>query len=238
MKKKFELSSESAEPSVLLNAQTALKSKSNSSFASIAKLWSGIETKNFKMILLCAGLFATGLCNAQTGINTLTPNPSAALDIVSTNKGVLLPRMTTTQKTAIANPATGLLVYDTTLMGIYQNIGTTTAPQWVPLSGKDSQSTFFYMPSIAIDASTLVAGSTVDLYAEYKKQFLTPTTASAGAPASIPYFVNATDLYYYVTLYDNTVLKINSLSATGVLNYDVIKESGFASIMNVVFVVK
>lgn len=40
---------------------------------------------------------------------------SALLNLVSTTKGFLPPRMTTTQKNAIATPAAGLVVYDTTL---------------------------------------------------------------------------------------------------------------------------
>jgi len=48
-------------------------------------------------------------------INTTSPNASAILDVTSTTKGVLFPRMTTTQKNAIASPASGLVVYDTTL---------------------------------------------------------------------------------------------------------------------------
>ena len=43
------------------------------------------------------------------------PNASAQLDISSTTKGFLPPRMTTTEKNAIATPAAGLVVYDTTL---------------------------------------------------------------------------------------------------------------------------
>ena len=43
------------------------------------------------------------------------PNTSAVLDIVSTTKGMLLPRMTTTQKLAISSPPEGLEVYDLTL---------------------------------------------------------------------------------------------------------------------------
>jgi len=48
-------------------------------------------------------------------IGGTTPNASSLLDITSTTKGVLFPRMTTTQKNAIASPASGLVVYDTTL---------------------------------------------------------------------------------------------------------------------------
>ena len=50
--------------------------------------------------------------SGSVGIGTYTPNSSALLDLTSTDKGMLVPRMTTAQRTAIASPATGLLVYD------------------------------------------------------------------------------------------------------------------------------
>lgn len=50
----------------------------------------------------------------SVGIGTTTPNNSAALDIQSTTKGVLIPRMSSVQRSAISSPATGLLVYDIT----------------------------------------------------------------------------------------------------------------------------
>src|ERR1019366_2940810 len=53
--------------------------------------------------------------SGDIGINNATPDASAKVDIVSTTKGMLIPRMTTTQKNAISTPATGLLVFDTTL---------------------------------------------------------------------------------------------------------------------------
>lgn len=191
-----------------------------------------------KKILILMAVLSFGFAQAQVGINTTTPHASAALDIMSTNKGVLLPRMTTAQKIAIANPASGLLVYDTTTRCISQNTGTPTAPSWVCLSAKDTQSSFFYMPSITIDASTVVTNQTLNLYNEYKTQFNTPAAKSASAPTSIPFFPIATDLHYYITYYDNLTLKINSISNAGVLNYDILKESEFKSFMNVVFVVK
>jgi hypothetical protein len=53
--------------------------------------------------------------SGNLGIGTSSPNASAILDAQSTTKGVRMPNMTTTQKNAIASPAAGLMVYDTTL---------------------------------------------------------------------------------------------------------------------------
>lgn len=48
----------------------------------------------------------------NVGINTTTPHSSAALHIESADKGILIPRLTTAQRTAIVSPAKGLLVFD------------------------------------------------------------------------------------------------------------------------------
>jgi hypothetical protein len=53
--------------------------------------------------------------SGNVGIGTLTPVSTAVLDVSSTTQGFLPPRMTTGQKNAIATPAAGLMVYDTTL---------------------------------------------------------------------------------------------------------------------------
>jgi len=54
--------------------------------------------------------------NTPTLIGAIgTANASAQFEVVSTTKGFLPPRLTTTQKNAIASPAAGLMVYDTTL---------------------------------------------------------------------------------------------------------------------------
>ena len=50
----------------------------------------------------------------SVGVGVTSPNSSAALDVDSTAKGFLAPRMTSVQRNAVASPATGLLVYQTT----------------------------------------------------------------------------------------------------------------------------
>jgi hypothetical protein len=50
----------------------------------------------------------------SVGIATTSPNASALLDVSSTTKGLLPPRMTTTQRDAISSPAAGLVIYNTT----------------------------------------------------------------------------------------------------------------------------
>lgn len=72
--------------------------------------------------LLLAALVSTSNVIAQNnnvGIGTTTPNPTAVLDVTATDKGVLIPRLTTTQRNGIVSPATGLIVYDTDLGCFY-----------------------------------------------------------------------------------------------------------------------
>jgi hypothetical protein len=67
----------------------------------------------------------------KVGIGTATPNASSILDISTTSQGVLLPRMTRSQMTAISNPASGLGVWNTSEGGdLMFNIGTPAAPRW------------------------------------------------------------------------------------------------------------
>lgn len=62
----------------------------------------------------------TSICiipvKAQVGIGTITPDDSAILDVVSTDKGILPPRMTSSQRAMITNPAEGLTIFNTDQM--------------------------------------------------------------------------------------------------------------------------
>jgi hypothetical protein len=69
-----------------------------------------------KSLLSIALILVVGTATAQVGIGTATPNASAQLDITSTNKGMLPPRVSLTSSTDVAtisSPATGLVVYNT-----------------------------------------------------------------------------------------------------------------------------
>lgn len=87
--------------------------KLNSGFANTLKL----------ITILLLTLFQLNAYSQGVGINNPTPDAKALLDLVSTNKGLLIPRMTTAQRTALAflpnatayPSGDGMLVYDVTL---------------------------------------------------------------------------------------------------------------------------
>jgi hypothetical protein len=67
----------------------------------------------------------------EVGIGTATPNASALLDVSSTTKGILIPRMTGAQRNAIPSPTTGLLTFQTDASaGFYYYNGSS----WVSVS--------------------------------------------------------------------------------------------------------
>ncbi len=71
------------------------------------------KMNNYKLIFTSLFFILTGISNAQVGIGNSTPAVSSVLDITSTSKGFLAPRMNTIQRNSILNPADGLLIYNT-----------------------------------------------------------------------------------------------------------------------------
>ncbi len=63
-------------------------------------------------ISFCIGSFLGSCLGQGVGIGTNSPDRSAILDVISTEKGILIPRMDSVQRINIANPANGLMVYD------------------------------------------------------------------------------------------------------------------------------
>lgn len=91
-------------------------------------------TSSIAMLMLSQTLFSQGV-----GINNdnTNPDPTAILDVKSTDKGMLVPRMSTGQRTAIVGPAVGLLVFDLTTNGFWYFNGTV----WVQISSGISNQT-------------------------------------------------------------------------------------------------
>ncbi|MES2765121.1 MAG: hypothetical protein V4642_04590 [Bacteroidota bacterium] len=79
----------------------------------------------------------TAFSQENVGIGTSTPDSSAILELstqlLSTPKGVLLPRLTTAQRDAIILPAPTLLIYNTTTSRFEYNIGTAAVPLWTAI---------------------------------------------------------------------------------------------------------
>lgn len=86
--------------------------------------------QSHKTVFLLFFFLITLTGNAQIGIGTTVPDATSVLDITSTTKGILAPRMTTVQRNAIVTPAQGLLVYDTDLKAFYYF---STPSGWLPL---------------------------------------------------------------------------------------------------------
>ena len=94
------------------------------------------KNAKFLFFVLCIFLLPRAL-TAQVAINGdgSSPDASAMLDITSTSKGILIPRMTQTQRDAISSPASGLMVYQTdNTVGFYYYDGSS----WTAVSGGSS----------------------------------------------------------------------------------------------------
>lgn len=79
---------------------------------------------------LVPGLLTDNGTGVAINTNNANPANSALLDISSNNKGILVPRMTTTERNAIASPAKGLLLFDNTTNSFWFHNGA----NWVELS--------------------------------------------------------------------------------------------------------
>ncbi len=131
---------------------------------------------NIKILLPTLALFFGFNALAQTdGVlidySGTTRDNSAVLDVRSTTQGILLPRVTTAQRTAISSPADGLLVYDSDLNEYYRY--DSASGSWkVILSGntgfvqnqyssQQSSSEFWISGRGRIDGTLTVGGGTI-----------------------------------------------------------------------------
>ncbi len=113
-------------------------------------------------IVLFVLLFSASAIQAQVGIGTTNPNASSALDITSTTQGLLLPRMTTTQRNMLrATAANSLMVYDTDLKSFYYFDATALpAPgTWVKINAAANQRNNYVLVKSAADLPPPISGT-------------------------------------------------------------------------------
>ena len=95
----------------------------------------------YALLQLTVFLLVARVGQAQSvGIGTTSPNSSAQLDISSTSRGLLIPRMDSATVMAIANPAPGLMVYDSSRRQLLVNMGTAATPDWENIIAKSGWS--------------------------------------------------------------------------------------------------
>src|SRR5687767_863719 len=117
-----------------------------------------------KIFIILASIISLNNLVSQVGIGTTTPNPSSKLEVSSTTQGLLIPRVTTTQRNAISNPATGLMVFDTDKRTVYLFDGT----KWYPMLFTTLNTKIPLSPVTASDGATGDAfGSSIDIAGDY-----------------------------------------------------------------------
>lgn len=196
---------------------------------------------------------------AQVGIVTGTAKASLHVTPLSTgnttSEGIIAPNLTRAQlisKDAQYTTAqTGALIYITTIDGTITTKTTkVTRVGYYYFDGLlwqciDQPGQYFYLPVFDFPTTAIGTGYTFDLYNNvYKKQFTqlgnslyTTNNAALSIVPSVRYI--ATEIDYVITYYDTDIIKINSISTSGVINYDVKSTLlGPGSFINVVFITK
>ncbi len=168
-----------------------------------------------KKIIKLFALFLFGILpalhlSAQTVIGAPAPDPSAMLDVQSTSKGFLPPRMTTAERNAIENPATGLLVFNTTLNCIEMNVGGPSQPAWACLLVANTVTAASSSPTLCVNTA------------------LTPITHTTTGATGIGL---ATDLPAGVSAAwaSNTITISGTPAAAGTFNYSIPLTGGAGS---------
>jgi trimeric autotransporter adhesin len=137
------------------------------------------------------------------------PDPSAILDIKSTTKGLLLPRMTLAQRNAIPSPANGLMIYQTdNTPGFYYNSGTSGSPAWV-ISGTGSG--WGLTGNSGTSAGTNFIGTTDNVPLTFK---VNNQLAGKIDPSTLNTSIG------YQSLNSNTTGSANTAYGTNALNYN------------------
>src|SRR5664279_712948 len=132
------------------------------------------------------------------------PDTSAMLDVSSTTKGFLLPRMTTVQQNAIILPATGLAIFNVTLNSFEVNTGTPASPVWSALTTSQTITDTTNISNFSQKVRSLLSGTAPIIYSNGLISISQATTSSNG-------YLSSTDW----NTFNNKADTLNTWSTTG-----------------------
>ncbi len=162
-----------------------------------------------KAIYLCVAftaLLALGFnaANAQGGVAInaagAPPDNSAVLDVSSSSKGLLMPRITTAQRNAIASPAKGLFIYNTDCDVVNFNAGTPSSPNWVTMNSSN-----------ALTAGVTISASPVGAVCAGTSVTFTATPANGITSPTYQWQVNGANVGTNSTTYTNSNLNTGDI---------------------------
>ncbi|RTY96490.1 hypothetical protein EKL32_00015 [Flavobacterium sp. GSN2] len=174
----------------------------------------GVSTVNVGTGGTGANLVTLGSTTSQVSIGGISSSTTAALDINSTTKGFLPPRLTALQLTTLNStlPASGLTIYNTDNSALEVNIGTPAVPVWKSATSN---------PSIRIQTLSTPQLTSADSTVLFD-------TTSASLTATLPTVTTAlTGKIFFIRKNDNSTntltispaLKLSGVTTTVVLNY-------------------
>lgn len=148
----------------------------------------------------------------SVGVNTITPNASSLLDLTSTDKGLLIPRMTTVQRNAIGSPATSLIIFNTTTNAYEYFDGLT----WKVLPNRDDliiyDSRIQYSMFQNFDKGVIPQGwtqstsvGTISYVQAYETGAVGQVLLSSGGPGATRAAVGYSTTYNYILRFDDCI---------------------------------
>jgi len=162
---------------------------------------------NLKAIYICFFSVLSIHLNGQIGIGvTGAVNSTAALEVTSTTKGLLPPRLTLTQRNAITSPASGLIIYNTTSSKL--NIYEDTA--WFEMSAINKTETFtgnktfagnlilpkaklYYLTATTYTTATIIATNSWSAYSTSPTDWVIVPFPAAGDSVGFNTIIDSTD---------------------------------------------
>jgi hypothetical protein len=162
--------------------------------------------------LLALSLLLVQFAHAQVGINTTSPHASSLLDISSTTKGFLPPKLTNAQMNAMSSPAAGLVIYNTDASSNYIYNGSKWNSLEDRISGFVNDGVALQLDNIKILLSTNTSerslriatiSSNISLSGSSINYYPTSSVTSGGVLGAISGYVRQTDVFSttYTTWY-------------------------------------